>query len=227
MIFMKCKIEEILLNPEQRKKHIENLLALDGIGHIEEIRDGIYCAVPLTGAPIELRKFIEGEHEKIKTCIRKAGLKIYDPKDSGMNPWVGIKERPQVVYDADTNQVVTPRFFEFTNIFPTTGGGIEQQKAITFVKIPVVIVKDGTYTSRMSTGARRIILLEYKDAEQQQEEITEVFFTLRNYEIGIGTCSVHGNTLIGFSGKETVCLPGLIEEKFPTLKYNFDKYIKS
>lgn len=225
---MKCEIKEVLLNPEQRERHIESLLRLDGLGSIKEVRDGIYCAVPLTGAPVDMRNFIHEEHEKIKECIKNAGLKIYDPKDAPQNPWIKITDKPQMVYDTDTLQVVTPRFFEFTNVFPTTGGGIEEQKAINYVKIPVVVVKNGTYTSRMSTGARRIILLEYDNAKKQQKEITDVFLTLRKYEPGIGICSFHGNTLLGFSKSgETFCLPGLVEDLFPQLTYNFDKYVKS
>jgi hypothetical protein len=223
---MACKIEKVLLNPEERLKHVMQLLMLDGLGDITENKNGIYCAIPLTGAPPEKRGFIEQEHDKIKACIRKAGLEIYDPKDLGTNPWIKLKGRPQEVYDLDTLQVVTPKFFEFTNVYPSTGAGIEEQKAISYGKIAVIVTKAGIYTSRMATGARRTILIEYDDAEVQQEEITGVFKTLKEYNSGMGTCSMHGNTLLGFSGSEKpVCLQGLIANKFPSLVYNFDKYV--
>ncbi|MEM7825606.1 MAG: hypothetical protein QW412_01965 [Candidatus Aenigmatarchaeota archaeon] len=224
---MKCEVEKVLLHPEDRLEYTERLLELDGLGMIEENKNGIYCAVPLTGAPPEKRKFIEEEHEKIKHCINKAGLEIYDPKDAGMNPWLKIEDYPQKVYDADTFQLVKSRFFEFTNIYPSTGAGIEQQKAIMYVKIPVIVTKSGIFTSRMSTGARRIILIEYNDAQSQKDDITSLFKTLREFEPGVGMCRVHGNTLIGYSESEKpVCLPGLIQELFPVLVYDFNKYIR-
>lgn len=222
---MECTIESVLLNPEQRSEHIKRLLELDGLVISEEMVDGIYTALPLTGATDEMKIFIEKEHEKIKECINDSGLRIYDPKDAADNPWRSLKSEPTYVYDVDTIQVVTPRFFEFTNVFPSTGAGVEEQKAITYIKIPVVITKSGIRTSRMSTGARRIILIEYEDAVAQRNEIASVFKTLRAYEPGIGNCSIHGNTLLGFAGNdEPICLPGLIGDKFPSLVYNFEKY---
>jgi len=223
---MKCEIEKILLNSEQRLVHIEKLLELDGLEDVVENRNGIYCAVPLTGAPEEKRKFIEDEHEKIKTCIKEAGLEIYDPKDAPQNPWLKITDLPTTVYDQDTLQVVTPKFFEFTNVYPSTGAGIEQQKAIMYLKIPVIVNKAGVYTSRMSNGARRSIVIEYNDAVSEKEEITSLFKTLMKFEPGIGMCKLHGNTLIGYSdSKNPVCLPGLIDELYPSLVYNFSKYV--
>jgi hypothetical protein len=223
---MECRIEKVLLSPDERSAYISNLLRLDGLGAIEEKRDAVYCAIPLTGASKDERTFIGEEHDKIKRCIMKADLSIYDPKETGTNPWLRIAGRPQEVYDLDTIQVVTPKFFEFTNVYPSTGAGIEQQKAITYLKIPVIVTKAGVYTSRMSTGARRTILIEYSDAEAQQDEIAGVFKRLRRYEPGIGMCTVHGNTLLGYSDSQApVCLSGLMEEQFPGLVYNFDKYV--
>jgi hypothetical protein len=215
----------VILDPQQREQHVRSLLKLDGL-EVREDTKACYCALPLTGAAPEMRKLIEEEHDKIKACISRAGLRIYDPKDSGTNPWIKLEGKPQDVYDLDTIQVVTPRFFEFTNLYPSTGAGIEEHKAISYVKIPVIVTKSGMYTSRMSNGARRVILIEYENADSQQDDITGVFKTLGGYEPGIGLCSMHGNTLIGFcDGKDPLCLPGLVASKFSGLAYNFDKYL--
>lgn len=215
----------MLLDPDQRVVHVRRLLRLDGIRDIKERDDAAYCALPLTGAPVEMRDVINGDHDAIKACMRSAGLEIYDPKDSGTNPQISIRGLPQEVYDLDTLQLVTPRFFEFTSLFPSTGAGIEEQKALMFVKMPVIANRAGIYTSRMANGARRVILIEYEDVQAQSAEITDVFRTLMQFEPGIGTCSVHGNTLLGFAGMDApLCLPGLIAAGFPSLTYNFEKY---
>lgn len=223
---MICKITSIILNPEERQEHVKELLKIDGLNNIAERADACYCSLPLTGVPENQRETIAREHEVIKQAIKEAGIDIWDPKEAAGNPWTGITHRPEEIYDGDTVQVVTPRFFEFTNVAPSTGGGIEQHKAIAYNKIAVVITKAGTYTSRMSTGARRIVLLEYQDIEKQKDDIRNVFRALRVFNPGIGICNIHGNTLLGFKDEEEpVCLKGIIEAKFPHLTYNFEKYI--
>lgn len=223
---MACQIKEITLNPELRERHIAHLLKIEGLEEIKEDINACYCAVPLTVVNEKERETITKEHDIIKQCIQSAGIKIFDPKDALGNPWSGIKHRPEEIYDVDTIEVVTPRFFEFTNVAASTGAGIEQQKAIMYNKIAVIIVKSGVFTSRMSTGARRTILIEYKNIDESREDIKSVFQTLKQFNPGAGICSIHGNTLLGFRNSEVVCLKGLIKEQFPQLTYNFDKYIK-
>lgn len=111
-----CKIEEVLLNSAQRKKRVEELLKLDGLKYIKENSKGIYCAVPLTGVPPQMRHFISKEHEKIKAAIAEAGLEIYDPKYSEFNPWEKLIGTPLDIYDQDTLQVVSSRFLGLTNL---------------------------------------------------------------------------------------------------------------
>jgi hypothetical protein len=224
---MPCEVSKILLNPEQRQNHIKGVLELDGLSHIEENPKACYCAVPLTGVPESERLVISHDHDIIKESIVKAGISIYDPKDSKMNPWVGIHDKPEKVYTSDTIQVATPRFFEFTNIGASTGAGIEQEKARRYIRIPVILTKKGRYVSRMSTGMSEIILLEYDDIDKQANLITKVFKELLKFEPGVGICKKHGNVLIGFNNKGgIVCLKGLIESSFPELKYNFAQYVR-
>jgi len=223
---MECRVTKVLLSSKQRAEYLRRLLRLDGLDVIKEIGDAAYAAVPLTGVPKKERSFIIREHEKIKICMSDAGIRIYDPKDAGMNPWSKIEDSPSDVYDLDSKRVLIARIFELTNLWPSTGGGIELHKAVSYLKMAVNVNKAGVYTSRMSTGARRIILMEYDDARKQRDEISGLFRTLKEYEVGVGICSAHGNTLLGYSDSQApLCLPGLIAEQFPGLVYNFDKYI--
>ena len=223
---MSCEIVEVILNPDQRKKHTEHLFRLDGLKDVVEKPDACYCALPLSDVPVGTRDDLIKTDNIIRKAIEDAGLDVWDPIE-GANPWYTLEHDPQEVYDMDSKNVMCSRFFCFINIGPATGAGIEQQKAIMLNKISVIITKAGIYTTRMSTGARRCIILEYNDLEKQKGQITEVFRLLTQYEPGIGTCSIHGNALLGFSDSSVVCLKGLIEEKFPELQYNFDQYRKS
>lgn len=174
------------------------------------------------------QEILFGEHEVLKQAIKGAGLKNYDPCEAPFNPQSQVTDTPQDVYDVDNLMVAAAQFFTFTNLDASTGGGMEIRTAMTYNKMPLVVCKKGNYISRMSTGARRVILLEYDDIRAQQGLITDVIGTLREYEPGIGECSKHGNTLLGYDKKTgtPVCLPGLIERKFPTLQYDFEAYRK-
>ena len=102
--------------------------------------------------------------------------------------------------------LVSARYFTFTNLAASSGGGMEIRSANLYNKMPVVMMKNGIYVSRMTTGARRVIHIEYSDMRKSKPMITDLFSTLKQYEPGVGTCKVHGNTLVGFKGEETVCL---------------------
>jgi hypothetical protein len=87
-----------------------------------------------------------------------------------------------------------------------------------------VFVKRDNFVSRMTTGARRVIVVEYDDMKAQKDEVTGLISMLREYEIGVGDCRQHGNTLVGFKDGKTICLPGLVQEKFPHFTYDFARY---
>lgn len=191
-----------------------------------ESADCCYSGLALTKVEDPRQKeILFSEHQVLKEAIRDAGLMNYDPCEAPFNPHSKVADAPQVVYDIDNLMVAAAQFFTFTNLDASTGGGMEIRTATMYNKMPVVVCKKGNYVSRMSTGARRIVLLEYDDIKAQKGLITDVFGTLREFHPGIGECSKHGNTLLGYaSNGQTVCLPGLIEKKFPMLKYDFDAY---
>ena len=200
------------------------LTHIDRTGSVEA-NDCCYSGLALTGVKDpEERKKLQDDHYLIKEAVRLAGLKNYDPAEAPFNPQNALIGQPQEVSDVDILMVLASRFFTFTNLAPSSGGGMEERTANMYTKMPLVFVKKGKYTSRMTTGARRIILLEYSDLTIQKEQVVDVLCELRKYEPGVGTCSVHGNTLLGFEGEKTFCLPGLIQQKFPILRYDFSQY---
>ena len=62
-----------------------------------------------------------------------------------------------------------------------------------------------------------------QDFFEQQDQLTDLFGEFKGYELGIGHCKDHGNSLIGFKDGETVCLHGEFEKKFPQLVYQYQR----
>lgn len=226
---MGCVVTKVRMDPSERRQWIRHNLWLDGLPEdLKENPKGVYCAVPLTQLPPEEYQFVSTEHDKIKRAIVSAGFEIYDPKDSGTNPQVKLEGTPQEVYSKDTLQVVSAKIFEFTNLARSTGTGQEEEKAVRYVRAPVIVTKKGVYTSRMSTGSIRVVVIEYDDAEVQHDAISGVFSMIGDFGLGVGDCEQHGNTLLGFGARGlagAVCLPGLIAEQFPSLVYDFDAHV--
>jgi hypothetical protein len=220
----------------ERIENLDSLMCL-------EARDCCYAGLPLT--PNDNKRFIETEfeaaykrmvdrrtkelreiHEGVKACIFSAGLTIYDPAEAPFNPNKGLVGTPQDIYDVDQLMVMSAKFFSMTNVMGSTGAGIEEKTAIEMNKFPVILTKKGVYVSRMSTGARKIILLEFSDISKDSADITAVFKELQKYEPGIGVCSKHGVDLLGFKGDNPVCLRGEIAYAFPNLVYDFSQFTK-
>jgi hypothetical protein len=270
---MGCEITKILLNPEQRVKHIEHNMRVEGVtsssikrcidsyeahirqklqivqekenlekilGFLSKIRGRVdsgkfiedclscYCGLPLSKVPEEKRAQLISDHLKIKSYIEAAGLTTYDPAEAPFNPQGELIGQPQEIFDVDNLMVLVSKFFEFTNLEASTGAGIEQRTAMTYNKVPLIITKRGEYVTRMSTGARRIILLEYDNIDSIAEEFTDFIRILKEFSPGTGICKSHGESLIGFENgsKSPVCLHGLAEYHLPHMKYNFDNYKK-
>jgi hypothetical protein len=199
-----------------------------GEGSFIEDKDSCYCGLPLSKVPEEDRNTVIAEHLTIKRYIEQAGLRTYDPAEAPFNPQGELVGVPQEIFDVDNLMVLASKFFEFTNIEASTGAGIEQRTAMLHGKMPIVMAKKGVYVTRMSTGARRILLLEYDDVEAAGERLTGFIGELKRFTPGIGTCRVHGNALIGFENgaKSPVCLHGLSEELLPDMQYDFEAYRK-
>jgi len=200
---------------------------LDDTGFIEADKC-CYSGLALTGVSKEEMPRLKEDHFTLKEAIVAAGLSNYDPVEAPFNPQNKHVGKPTRVSDVDILMVVASRYFTFTNLAPSTGGGMEQRTANLYNKMPIVVVKRGMqpHPSRMSTGARRVMVLEYDNIQQQRNEITDYISMLRSFNPGIGTCSEHGNTLVGFQTGKTYCLPGLMLDKFPNFRYDDSKFGK-
>lgn len=236
--------------PITPREVLELLNRIETLERLDDLESEGYCyaSLPLTGN--DNKRFMEKgsdldkryqqmlkirreellkDHEAIKECIRNAGLRIYDPAEAPFNPNLGLTGKPTDVYRVDQLMVTAALFFSMTNLLASTGAGMEEKTAIDLAKMPVIITKKGVYVSRMSTGAERIILVEYGDIEREAPDITTVFNELQKYNPGAGVCERHGNALLGFKkmGLGPVCLKGLVEEEIaPRLKYDFSRYQK-
>jgi len=168
------------------------------------------------------------DHQKIKGYLQDAGKRIYNPAEAPFNPTKKLVGTPQDIYDIDRLMVLASMFFEFSNYAATTGAGMEEQTAVDFNKFPFVLTKKGRYVTRMSTGARGIVLLEYDDVDSIKEPFVEFVRAVSRFRPGTGTCSEHGNSLIGFeNGRGSpVCMHGLAKELLPGMEYDFAAYTK-
>ena len=198
---------------------------LDNTGFIEA-PDCCYSGLALTGVPDELKPVVETDHMLIKQAVKGAGLRNYDPAEAPFNPQNKLVGEPQEVSDVDILMVVASQFFTFTNLSASSGGGMEERTANLYNKFPFIMTKKEMYVSRMTTGARRVMVLEYTDMKDQLQLVTDVIGTVRRYQPGVGTCSHHGNTLLGFKDDNVICLPGLLEKEFSDLRYDFAQYKK-
>ncbi|MBW2963579.1 hypothetical protein KY306_02285 [Candidatus Woesearchaeota archaeon] len=262
---MLCNVNEVVLDSDQRLKHINHLRQVEGLtdenirkliekyknlltenagkgstvaflndildhldktGYIES-PDSCYSGLALTGVKGAEKDALLEDHFLIKEAIQEGGVqKNYDPAEAPFNPQEQLVGEPQEVSDIDTLMVISSMFFTGTNLAASTGLGTEIRTANIYNKFPIEFVKKGIYVSRMGTGARRVIVLEYQDLKKQKPQVVDVIGRLREFSPGVGTCPVHGNTLVGFRDGQTTCLPGLIQKEFPQFNYDFSHYQK-
>ncbi|MFT4303995.1 MAG: hypothetical protein ACMXYG_05485 [Candidatus Woesearchaeota archaeon] len=220
--------QELRAGPTKDKSETKKTLEFLGLiarnfietGNLES-KDSCYCGLALTAVPKDERAKLYDEHNLLKGAISQAGLRIYDPYEAPFNPQDELIGTDNDIYDIDSIMVFASQYFTFTHLSASTGGGIEQATARDTSKMNLVFVKKGMdpKPSRMSTGMRRAITVQYTDAKEQQSEISDMIGMIQEYELGIGFCEGYGSTLIGFKGNNTVCLPHLVKTKFPQFTY--------
>lgn len=212
----------VLLDPEQRIKYLDEILAMDGLGHISEDENAAYCTISLTCTPEELKPVLKQRQTLLmQRVLEKNGLKAYDPYSAPYSPDTNLTSRPDEVYAVDSGKIVGARYFVGHNILPSTGQGVEQEKAKNLLRVPVILMDKNIRMSRMQTN--RTIYLQYKNFEKQVEEFVPVFDLLKQFEPGIG---FNGETpvLLGFEKGSSliVDLEKLVYSTFPDLKYEYD-----
>jgi len=213
---------KIILNPEQRKKHVDQLLKLDGLAHVEEDATAAYCPISLTQTPAEIKPYlVERQQLLIEKVLQKAEITGYDPYSAPFSPDQDLSKLPQEIYLVDSGKIASARFFVGHNITASTGFGVELEKAVRFNRMAVILLDKKIRVSRMQP--HRVIYLQYENFAQQVEEFVKVFEFLQQFEPGMAFAGKEP-VLAGFHLKtgEVVNLEQSVYEKFPDLKYEYD-----
>lgn len=213
---------KVVLDPEKRQKHIDILLALDGLSHIKEDPNAAYCPISLTSTPNELKEGIKSRQNILMNDIlKKSGITAYDPGTAPYSPDTNLTSQPNEVYVVDSGKIVGARFFVGHNILPSTGQGIEAEKAKNYNRISVILIDKNIRVSRMQP--HRAIYLQYTNFQEEKEQFVPVFEMLKEYEPGMGF-NDNLPVLIGFekNGSKIVDLEETIYKEFPHLQYNYN-----
>jgi len=244
-----CAISKVLLRPEERPLYVRQLMDYDGINGVVEIADLCYCAQPLTDLTLLEREFsvrnfsgaeayvkldaemLKAWHSSAKECLHKAQIKTYDPGEVThpgqfiLNPQVTSTQNPRQVYDIDNTKVLEGRLFLYTNLWGSTGAGIEETTAVRYNKLPFVLVQKGRYASRMGTGMRRTLVIAVDNIRKREDALVTLFKKTSALETGIGMCERHKNVLLLFEDGKPICSDSYVEERFPEFAFEFEKTI--
>ncbi len=210
----------VLINPKQRKRYIEKLLRLDGLSQVKEDAYAAYCPISLTNTPSEVKSIIlKRQNILMSRILKPAGITAYDPSSAPYSPDKNLTSLPQEVYLIDSGKIAGARYFVGHNLLPSTGQGVEAEKAKVFNRIVVVFMDKKIRISRMQP--HRAIYLQYTDFEKEANRFIPVFKLLKEYEPGMG---FRGDipVLLGFKGAEVVDLEELVYKTFPNLQYLYN-----
>lgn len=210
----------ISLTPEQRQKHIDQLLALDGMSHISENPNSAYCPISLTQTPAEIKDAVLSRQQILmKQILEPVGITAYDPSTAPYSPDTNLTSLPQEVYLVDSGKILGNRFFVGHNLTASTGFGVELEKAVKFIRLPMILMDKQIRISRMQP--HRVIYLQYRHFEKQVLDFQKVFIELQKFEIGIGFDGDEP-VLLGFQkSQEPINLEKHIYQSFPNLVYNY------
>jgi hypothetical protein len=216
---------KVLMDPEQRQKYIDMLLELDGLSHIKEDINAAYCPISLTSTPDELKEGIKSRQKILMEDVLKvAGITAYDPGSAPFSPDKNLTSQPNEIYVADSGKIVGARFFVGHNILPSTGQGIEAEKAKILNRISVMLMDKNIRVSRMQP--HRAIYLQYDNFKEESGKFIPLFEMLQEYEPGMGFNS-QLPVLLGFEKRSSriVDLEEEIYKEFPSLQYRYEGHI--
>jgi hypothetical protein len=151
----------------------------------------------------------------------RVGITAYDPETAPFSPDKDLTTQPNMVYAVDSGKVAGSRYFTSHNLLPSSGVGIEAEKAKTFNRIATVFMDKGVRISRMQP--HRTIYLEYQNFEEQQKKFLSVFELLKEYNPGMGF-NDKLPVLLGFHKQNgnVVDLEDKVYTEFPDLQYKYD-----
>jgi hypothetical protein len=210
-----------LLSPDQRQEYLQKLFVLEGLTHVTENELAAYCPISLTSTPTVLKPYLaERQRVLMEEVLQAAGITAYDPATAPFSPDKNLHSQPNEIYVVDSGKIASARFFVGHNILPSTGFGVEVEKAKEFNRISVILMDKNIRVSRMQP--HRAIYLQYENFAEQASEFVKVFEVLKNYDPGIG---LEGNVpvLIG-ADKKTGKVENLekkIYDLFHELKYDY------
>ena len=211
----------VVMDPVQRKEYITNQLALDGLSHIDEDPNAAYCPISLTGTPKELKHVISSRQEILMNeVLAPAGITAYDPGSAPFSPDKNLTAQPNEIYAVDSGKIVGARFFVGHNLLPSSGQGIEAEKAKVYNRISVILMDNNVRVSRMQ--AHRAIYLQYDNFQEESSQFIPLFEMLQEYEPGMG---FNGSlpVLLGFKdGSDPVDLEETVYREFPGLQYEYN-----
>ncbi|MFQ5620973.1 MAG: hypothetical protein ACE5FT_03965 [Candidatus Nanoarchaeia archaeon] len=210
---------EVVMDPEQRQEYLDYQLMLDGLSHIEEDTEAAYCAIALTSVPEVLKRPVQERQDAVIRVLNSVGLIGYDPASAPYSPDAGLTKGPEHIYVVDSSKIVGARYFVWHNILPTTGVGIEWEKAKTFNRVPVLLFDNNIRTSRMHP--HRAIKLQYGNFQEEASQFGPVFEMLKGYEPGMGF-NDGKPVLVGFRGNDVVDLEAAVYKEFPELEYKWN-----
>ncbi|MBI4020831.1 MAG: hypothetical protein HY369_01170 [Candidatus Aenigmarchaeota archaeon] len=211
----------VILDPEQRQAHVRRLLELEGLGDVEEDTHTAYCPISLTNTPDDLKAYLRTRQAVLADrVLAPAGIHAYDPGSAPFSPDRNLTTRPDEVYTTDSGKIASARYFTGHHLVPSTGLGIELEKAKTLGRVSVILADRAIRVSRMQP--HRTIYLEYTNFTDQADEFIPVFRLLQEFEPGIG---LNGPTpaLLGFErgSSRIVDLEELVYQEFPQLQYHW------
>lgn len=212
---------KVVLDPEQRREHINRLLELDGLSHVEEDPQAAYCPISLTQTPDELKGPLNARQQVLMRALRAAGITPYDPASAPFSPEQDLSAQPNEVYVVDSGKIVGARFFVGHNVLPSTGQGVEMEKAKAYNRVAVIMMDRSVRVSRMQP--HRTVYLQYGNFEKEADRFIPVFELLQEFEPGMG---FNGPlpVLLGFAkqGTAIVDLEEKVYREFPSLQYRYD-----
>lgn len=140
----------VLKDPSQREEYIDMILELDGLSHIREDPNAAYCPISLTSTPSSLKEAILKRQDLLmKGVLEKVGITAYDPSSAPFSPDTNLISTPDEIYNVDSGKIVGARFFVGHNILPSTGQGIEFEKAEKYNRMSVILMDKNIRVSRM------------------------------------------------------------------------------
>jgi len=153
--------------------------------------------------------------------LAPAGITAYDPASAPYSPDTNLTSQPDEIYLVGSGKIAGARFFVGHNLLPSTGYGVEAEKAKLFNRISVILIDKNIRISRMQP--HRAIYLQYENFANEYEKFIPVFQFLSQYDPGMGF-NDDRPALLGFKkdADEVVDLEYEIYRKFPDIRYDYD-----